>query len=157
LETSEARGFEGGRDGDEGRSAITWYINAVRLRRGCTMSLGYCGKGMGVAFIAIHRRGHSSWDDVKPYIVQDTYWSRGKCEDGEWCLNLKCQMNRADIKHLKQYVEDFEWLRRIHEWLEKIAEELKLEGKSVGMMCRYKRPPITVKPRTEVSRRISMR
>lgn len=132
------------------RSPVTWFDNAVKIRRSRVLALGYCGFGKGIAFIAVYNSNKfvtQEW--LKIIAVKDVLYGRWRgedgCDDGRWCLNLKCPYNKAELKHFRKYgVKNFEMLQKLHAFLEDCSKKLNLESKG-SVVLSYDKPPLRLK------------
>ena len=124
---------------------VTWYCNAVRVSK-ITLDLGYCEYGRGVAFIVVKQKNVSSFDIVKPFVVIDVIVDESGCSDAEWCFNLKCPLNKANLRHFKKYgVRTMNDLKIMHERLEEIARNLGFRARRRGICVFYEKPPCTIR------------
>jgi len=105
---------------------IVWFVGAVKIKSGkkrvVKLNLGYCTLGKGVAFV--------SGDMTHVLVIQsvDIRKVGGKplCGDARWCFNLKCPLNKAEIRMFRRYgITTREELEKYHRFLERCVEELK--------------------------------
>ena len=150
---SEAKKIEALQYGVPGfeKATVTWFMNAVkpskRSRR--RIGLGLCSYGRGVAFIAIYDPNKPvTAEFLRTMVVRDVFIDvkRKLCEDSRWCLNLKCPLNKAEVKHFRRYgIRNKKELHIMHSLFENIKCDLKLETKELGLVVRYEKPPVYLK------------
>ncbi|MEM3770676.1 MAG: hypothetical protein QXG76_05790 [Candidatus Bathyarchaeia archaeon] len=132
------------------RAPVTWFDNAVKIGRKRVLALGFCGYGGGVAFIAVYNPNEPITQEwLKLIAVKDVLYGKWKgedgCDDSQWCLNLKCPYNRAELKHFKKYgVQSVEDLKRLHGFLEECAGKLGLESQG-SVVLSFEKPPLKLK------------
>jgi len=129
-------------------AVVTWFMNAVkpskRSRR--HIALGLCSYGKGVAFIAMYNPNKPiTMEFLRTMMVKDVFIDvkRKTCGDAKWCLNLKCPLNKAEIKHFRKYgLKNKKELQVMHNLFENIKRDLKLENKEVNIQVYFKKPPV---------------
>lgn len=128
------------------RACITWFDNAVRLGKKRVLALGYCEYGKGVAFISVYYPDEPITQEfLKVLVIRDVFYDEKGCDDAKWCFNLKCPLNRAELKHFRKYgFSSLEQLRDFHQVLEDVAEKLRLEPKGSTVQL-FRRPPLRLK------------
>ncbi|MEM1694251.1 MAG: hypothetical protein QW456_08580 [Ignisphaera sp.] len=105
---------------------IVWFVGAVKInlkkRKSIKLNLGYCTFGKGIAFV--------SRDMMHVLVIQSidihTENNETYCGDARWCFNLKCPLNKAEIRRFRVYgITTREELEKYHRFLERCEEELK--------------------------------
>jgi hypothetical protein len=147
---------------------VTWYCNVVDLGDS-SLSVGYCERGHGIAFITLHTKKDlevleslikkinpstktliidadhfTNLGALAPLIITDVVFNEHKCKDARWCLNLKCPLNKAELKYLTKYAKSPEELEKLHNNLEKITNALNLESKE-ELIIIFPEPPISIR------------
>ena len=127
------------------RACVTWYDNAVRLGKR-VLALGYCEHGKGVAFISVYYPDKPITEEwLKLLVIRDVLFDDKGCNDAKWCFNLKCPLNRAELKHFRKYgFSSLEQLKSFHETLEDAAKKLKLEPRGSTVQV-FKHAPLRLK------------
>jgi hypothetical protein len=130
------------------KATVTWFCNAVKTskRSRTIIDLGFCSQGSGVAFIAVYDPNKPITEQfLKTIVIKDIFINVEKktCEDAKWCINLSCPLNKAEVRHFKQYgANTRKAVEKLHVLLENIKKELKLEPKSIGTLVHYEKTPI---------------
>jgi hypothetical protein len=123
---------------------ITWYLQVARPSRYSkyVINLAICEYSGKVAFIAIHKKnGPVTWDALKPYIIKDVTVNEKACSDGNFCLNIECPLNHADMTYFKRKgLRSQSELAKVHNLLEKIREELDLKVLEPNVISVFKKP-----------------
>lgn len=82
---------------------------------------------------------------MRTIVVKDVFINVKQkiCEDAEWCLNLKCPLNKAEVKHFRKYgIKNKKELQTTHNLFENIKRDLKLENKELNVQVHFKKPPV---------------
>ena len=124
--------------------AVTWYVNCLRFREdGSAVSLGICGYSNKVAHIAVFDPDKPANAEVlKTMIIRDVFVVPGvDCEDGRYCVNTDCPLNRASISFFRKYgIRSKGELERLHELVEDARAKLNLKSLESGGCFFYERP-----------------
>jgi hypothetical protein len=128
-------------NGDADKYTVTWHVDVAKIKgMKRRFSLGICAKTGHVAF--------ASTNMLEPLVVHDVYThpEPGTCEDGQWCLDLSCPYNKANVRFMRQYgIETPKQLAKMHERLEEINGALKLETAGPHTQILYGEPAVTIK------------
>jgi len=130
------------------KAVVTWFGNVIKTSKKSrtVIDLGLCSYGGGIAFIAVYNpNAPMTQEFLRTMVIHDVYFdvARKSCEDGKWCLNLKCRLNSAQVDYFRKYgVRNRLQLEKVHELLENVKSDLKLENKQPGFAVRYKKSPV---------------
>jgi len=131
------------------RYVVTWYCNGVKPSRSSrhVIDLALCGYSGGVAFFAVYDPHAPLTEEVlKPLIITDVIIGGDVCEDGRWCLNLDCPLNRADMRYFRKHgVKNRKALENLHAVFERIRRELGLKIGKPGHLKVFEKPVVYLK------------
>jgi hypothetical protein len=122
---------------------VTWFSNVIKVSKGYNLSLGLCGYSKGVAFIAFYNpKKPITTEFLKTIIIRDVIVDvkKGICDDADWCFNLNCPLNHAQLQHFKKYgIKNREHLERFQNVLEEAVKKLGLKPQE-GVVVFYNEP-----------------
>jgi hypothetical protein len=132
------------------RYIITWHVAVVRIgARGRNfISLGICEHTQRTAFIAIFNPDNAATQEaLKTLIVKDVYAGTNGCEDGHYCLDLKCSLNKTTAKTFKEYkeVDTDKKLQGLSRHIEEFRSQLGLHTGEEGVAVYYEKPALIIK------------
>ena len=124
---------------------VTWYTNAVKIGKS-VMALGLCEKTGNVSFIAAYRLNKPIGEEfLKTLILQDVY-ANDSCEDGRFCINVECPLNKPDYDYWKKYaVQSLQELQRLHQRMEEVKNKLDLKVTKHGQQHHFTKTPLKYK------------
>ena len=123
---------------------ITWFVNVIKADND-KFGLGYCKHGKGIAFVAVN-------DDLAPFLIDNVRVSDEGCSGARWCLNLKCPLNKVNVKNYQKLgMQTLDDIKALHSRLEELEKMLKDYGLGFeeykGEICVFKEPIIVMRPR----------
>ncbi|KON33092.1 MAG: hypothetical protein AC479_05715 [miscellaneous Crenarchaeota group-6 archaeon AD8-1] len=129
----------------EKKYVITWHCGVIGLplKNINKISIGICEYSDGVAFIATFDPNKNTFDQdiLKVMCIHDIYVTKNSCEEGKYCINLSCPLNKADPLNFKEYGEiSKEEFLEIHNTLEKIKDEYNLSIEKIHYVVNYDKP-----------------
>lgn len=133
---------------NQDRAKITWYINALQLKKGLVLSLGFCSKGNGIALVSFETQDTKITEEqLKPMLIQDVIIENEKCELAEQCFNLKCPLNRAKIQNFARYgLKGYYSLQKFHKFLNQVQDFLSLVDRKEDLIV-FEKPVLIIKER----------
>lgn len=116
------------------RYTVHWYVNIAEVE-GCKrlLHVGVCSEGKAIAFLAD--------DCLKPLMIGSGVIDSDGCQDGKWCLAVKCPHNRARLP-LKEYgIADRTQLDDLAAFLERMYADCELKpSEKPGLVSQYEAP-----------------
>lgn len=98
------------------KRSIIWFLNVLRLRefrsflrvfrrkKEFMASLGYCPVGKGVALMSYISGYALFFHDV---VIRKNDDGSLECNNGAWCFNLRCPLNRASVDAMSFFGHKF--------------------------------------------------
>jgi hypothetical protein len=126
---------------------ITWYANALKIGSRI-MALGICEKTGCVSHIAVYQPNKPITEQyLKTLIIHNVYADDHECEDGKFCLNVDCPLNKASLAYWRKTygIRTAEDLKLLHTRMEEVKVELKLKVLEDHQQCCFEKAPMVIK------------